>query len=101
MELSCTFHKRIQKRRLDIKNIRGNFEAEDVRMAYDRNRKCGIKDTLRKLDLWQYLKLKKDHIVEARKCKTADFREQMFIHSDENLFTGQQLKMKLKGVESS
>ncbi len=82
---------------LEIKNIRGDFEHSKLRMGYDRNRKKEFKDYFRDYDLYKYLKLKKDHLVESLTWKKVDNRAKMFINSEENLFTGQQLLMKYVG----
>lgn len=82
---------------LDIKNIRGDFEKGGTWVAYDRNRKKEWKDSLRNYDIYRYLKMKKDKFFGYCRAKTMDNRSKMFIRSDENLFTGQQLLMKVKG----
>lgn len=82
---------------LDIKNIRGDFEKGGMWVAYDCNRKKTWKNYLRKYDAYKYLKMKKDWFIECRRAKTMDNRNIMFVSSNENLFTGQQLLMKMKG----
>lgn len=79
---------------LDIKNIRGDFETDGSLMAFDRNRKKEWKDYIRGYDVYKYLKMKKDNYVERCQSHKVDHRPLMFVHSDENLFTGQQLMMK-------
>ncbi len=82
---------------LDIRNIRGDFERGGTRVAYDRNRRKELKDYLRHYDLYKYLKMKKDHLVERQRAKTIDRRNELFICSPETLFTGQKLLMKYVG----
>ncbi len=83
---------------LDIKNIRGDFEkGRRIRVAIDRYRKKEFKDYFRDYDIYIYLKLKKDHIVEPHRAKRLDNRHEMFVHSDENLFSGQKLLMRYVG----
>lgn len=86
---------------LNIKNIRGDFEQGGKRVAFDRNGKKEWKDYLRDYDIYKYLKMKKDNLTERRKKDKVDHRPFMFVHSDENLFTGQQLLMKFvnSGIE--
>lgn len=87
---------------LRIKNIRGDFEASGVWMAYDRNRKPSFKDRFRNKDWFIYLQYKKNKIREHYLSKRVDYRSKLFIHSDENLFTGQQLLFKRvnSGIEN-
>lgn len=82
---------------LEIKNIRGDFEKGGTWVAFDRNRKKTWKDYIRNYDIYKYLKMKKDYFVERKKSSIADYRPSMFIHSDDNLFTGQKLLMKNRG----
>ncbi len=82
---------------LDLKNIRGDFEQGGKRVAFDRNRKKEWKDYLRDYDIYKYLKLQKDYFMEARRCKKVNNRSEMFVHSNENLFSGQKLLMKRVG----
>ena len=82
---------------LEIKNIRGDFEKGGTWVAFNRNRKKTWKDYIRKYDIYKYLKMKKDYFVERKKSSIVDYRPYMFIHSDDNLFTGQELFMKNRG----
>lgn len=79
---------------LDIRNIRGNFEKSNMQVAYDRNRKASFKDLLRKKDWYLYFRYKKNMLKEWRDSQREEYKSRMFIHSDEHLFTGQQLWFK-------
>ncbi len=86
---------------LNIRNIRGDFEQGGKRVAFDRNRKKDFKDNFREYDWYKYLKMKKDYLLDPYKLKNVDHKSVMFVCSDENLFTGQQLMMKFinSGIE--
>lgn len=79
---------------LNLKNIRGDFEQGNRWIAYDRNRKPTWKDGFRKYDWWigsRYIKkMAKNYILRHK----VDYRNKLFVKSDENLFTGQQLDFK-------
>lgn len=79
---------------LEIKNIRGDFEADGIRVAYDQNRKFSFKDKIRNKDWYIFLHYKKNRIQEYYLSKNVDYRSRLFIHSNENLFTGQLLLFK-------
>lgn len=81
---------------LNLKNIRGDFEKSGRHVAYDRNRKQSLKDKFRDKDWYIYLHYQKTRLKEYRLCKKIDYRPKLFIHSDENLFTGQRLWFKNK-----
>lgn len=79
---------------LDIRNIRGNFEKSNLQIAYDRNRKASFKEILRKKDWYLYLRYKKNMLKGRYESQREEYKSRMFIYSDENLFTGQQLWFK-------
>lgn len=83
---------------LDLYNIRGDFESRGYnRVAYDRDYKKVWKDYIRDYDWYKYLRMKKEQIVWRHRRPYMDYRERVFVHSDKNLFTGQQLCMKFVG----
>lgn len=86
---------------LGIRNIRGDFEANGKRVAYDRNRKASFKDRFRNKDWYVYLHYKKKKAKGYYLKDRVDYRSRLFIHSSENLFTGQQLLFKMvnSGIE--
>lgn len=87
---------------LDIRNIRGNFEEKGHSfMAYDRNRKKTYKDILRNQDWYLFVRYYKKFLEGYRNSKINEYKSKMFISSEDNLFTGQQLLFKYKnsGIE--
>lgn len=87
---------------VSLKNIRGDFEEKGhLHISYDRNRQKVFKDYFRGLDIYKYLKMKKDNRKYRRTVPNTNYESKVFIQSDENLFTGQQLCMKFKnsGIE--
>ena len=80
---------------LKVKNIRGDFEQGNLWVGYDRNRKSTWKDRFRSYDWWVGMRYAKNMVKDYMLSKKVDYRKKMFIASDENLFTGQQLYFKL------
>lgn len=96
------FTEAFKKAGLHLKNIRGDFEAEGaLQMALDVNHKYGIKDWLRTKDWYLYLRLKKDQVKERSLSKKVDYRSELFIDTEESVFTGQKLLFKNRnsGIE--
>lgn len=79
---------------LNLKNIRGDFENSNIIVAYDRNRKSRFIDRFKKNDWYIYMRYIKDRLLESRKKDKINNVPKLFIHSDYDLFTGQQLLFK-------
>lgn len=86
--------KAFQNAGFEIKNIRGDFEKSGLEMGYDCNRKKTFKDILRSQDWYIYLRYIKNKEYNRYRSIKTDYRSQLFIHSEENLFTGQLLYFK-------
>ena len=86
---------------LNIKNIRGDFETGVAWMAYDQNREQSFRDRFKNKDWYVYLQYKKNKVQGRYLKKKVDYKSRLFISSDENLFTGQQLLFKMvnSGIE--
>lgn len=84
---------------LKLKNIRGDFEHSKAHVGYDCNRKPSFKDKLRSKDWYLYLRYIKNQTKDF--MNNDNYEPKLFIHSDENLFTGQLLLFKYKnsGIE--
>lgn len=86
---------------LNLTNIRGDFEAGGTWVAYDKNRKQSLHDKFREKDWYIYLQYAKNKIYGRYLRTKVDYRSRLFIHSSENLFTGQLLLFKMvnSGIE--
>lgn len=79
---------------LNIINIRGDFEKGGLHVGYDRNRKLIWKDKFRDKDWWIALRYAKGMVQDRILSHKVDYKPKLFVKSDENLFTGQQLDFK-------
>lgn len=79
---------------LNIKNIRGDFEKEKGIVGFDYTRKPTWKNYFRNYDWWIGMRYAKKMIKDYILSKKIDYHEKLFITSNENLFTGQQLDFK-------
>lgn len=91
------FEKVFNKHGLIIKNTRGNFTKEGLRVAYDVERKKEWKDYIRGFDWYKWLKAKKDFALFSKKAQEIDNTEIHFRKTDENILDGQRLSFKWKG----
>lgn len=79
---------------LDIMNIRGDFEMGGNWVGYDRNRKHSFKDDFRHREWYIYMQYQKSRFQNRMLKNKVDYRPKLFVASDDNLFTGQQLWFK-------
>lgn len=95
------FTKAFNRAGLQIENIRGDFERTKRHIGFDRHRKATFKDKLRNKNWYILLRYIKNQIKDYCKSNKTNYRQKLFIHSNKNLFTGQQLLFKNKhsGIE--
>ena len=80
---------------LNLKNIRGDFESPEMMKSCQPNKKS-LKYRLRHTLPYYYLQAWKHRCSVP--LEEMDCRKQLFLATDEDVFTGQQLSFKLKGA---